>query len=84
MITEVVAKKGTLLEEDLAIEVQRSRRARAEELTASISQRIQEAEDAAGAEIAGCRAELQGTRAEREVSAQEELDALKRRRAEAA
>ncbi len=77
VITEVVAKKGTLLEEDLAIEVQNRAQARAEELNASISQRIQEAEDAAGAEIAGFRAELQGSRAEREVSAQEELDALK-------
>ena len=52
VITEVVAKKGTLLEEDLAIEVQNRAEARAEELNASISQRIQEAEDAAGAEIA--------------------------------
>ena len=42
-----------------------------------MAQRIQEAEDAAGAEIAGLRADLQGNRAEREVSAQEELDALR-------
>src|ERR1700693_672960 len=77
VIAEVVAKKGVMLEEDLAVEVQRRAAEREEELTASISQRIQEAEDAAGAEIAGFRAELQGSRAEREVSAQEELDALK-------
>src|SRR5579863_2730620 len=77
VINEVVAKKGVLLEEDLAIEVQNRAEARAEELTASISQRIQEAEDAAGADIAGFRNELQGSRAEREISAQEELDALK-------
>ena len=83
--TEVVAKKGTLLEEDLAIEVQSRAGERApRSSTASISQRIQEAEDAAGAEIAGFRAELQGSRAEREVSAQEELDALKADVSEAA
>src|SRR5579863_540124 len=77
VIAEVVAKKGVMLEEDLAIEVQRRAAEREEELRASMAQRIQEAEDAAGAEIAGLRADLQGNRAEREVSAQEELDALR-------
>jgi len=77
VIAEVVAKKGVMLEEDLAIEVQRRAGEREEELRASMAQRIQEAEDAAGAEIAGLRADLQGNRAEREVSAQEELDALR-------
>src|SRR6202049_3748125 len=77
VITEVVAKKGTLLEEDLAVEVQRRAQEREQELTESISQRIQEAEDAAGADTASLRADLQGGRAEREVSAQEELDALR-------
>src|ERR1019366_492205 len=47
------------------------------EIEASMGQRIQEAEDAAGAEIAGLRADLQGNRAEREISAQEELDTLR-------
>src|ERR1700693_1545082 len=77
VIAEVVAKKGVMLEEDLAVEVQRRAAEREEELRASMAQRIQEAEDAAGAEIAGLRADLQGNRAEREVSAQEELDALR-------
>src|SRR6202049_4103725 len=77
VITEVVAKKGTLLEEDLAVEVQRRAQEREQELTESVSQRIQEAEDAAGADTASLRADLQGGRAEREVSAQEELDALR-------
>src|SRR6202140_1874131 len=77
VIAEVVAKKGVMLEEDLAVEVQRRAAEREEELRASMAQRIQEAEDAAGAEIAGLRADLQGTRAEREISAQEELDTLR-------
>src|SRR5450631_3998142 len=77
MIAEVVAKKGVMLEEDLAVEVQHRASEREEELRASMAQRIQEAEDAAGAEIAGLRADLQGNRAEREVSAQEELDTLR-------
>src|ERR1039457_1604252 len=77
VIAEVVAKKGVMLEEDLALEVQRRASEREEELRASMAQRIQEAEDAAGAEIAGLRADLQGNRAEREVSAQEVLDALR-------
>src|SRR6202049_217080 len=77
VIAEVVAKKGTLLEEDLAIEVQRRAQERGQEPIGGISQRIQEAEDAAGAETAALRADLQGGRAEREVSAQEELDALR-------
>src|ERR1017187_5248752 len=77
VIAEVVAKKGVMLEEDLAVDVRRGAGEREEELRASMAQRIQEAEDAAGAEIAGLRADLQGSRAEREVSAQEELDALR-------
>src|ERR1700726_382295 len=77
VIAEVVAKKGVMLEEDLAVEVQRRAAEREEELRASMAHRIQEAEDAAGAEIAGLRADLQGNRAEREVSAQEELDTLR-------
>ena len=77
VIAEVVAKKGVMLEEDLAIDVQRRAAEREDELRASMAQRIQEAEDAAGAEIAGLRADLQGNRAEREVSAQEELDGLR-------
>jgi|HubBroStandDraft_6_1064221.scaffolds.fasta_scaffold00140_38 DNA-directed RNA polymerase subunit beta' len=77
VIAEVVAKKGVMLEEDLAVDVQRRAAEREGELRASMAQRIQEAEDAAGAEIAGLRADLQGNRAEREVSAQEELDALR-------
>ena len=77
VIAEVVAKKGVMLEEDLAIDVQRRATEREDELRASMAQRIQEAEDAAGAEIAGLRADLQGNRAEREVSAQEELDGLR-------
>jgi len=74
VIAEVVAKKGVMLEEDLALEVQRRASEREEELRASMAQRIQEAEDAAGAEISRLRADLQGNRAEREVSAQEEME----------
>src|SRR5450631_4143893 len=77
VIVEVVAKKSTVLDEDLAVQVQSRATEREDELRASMGQRIQEAEDAAGAEIAGLRADLQGGRAERETSAHEELDALR-------
>src|SRR5947209_16099142 len=69
VITEVIAKKGTVLDEDLAVEVQRRATEREQELIEGIGQRRQEADDEAGAEVAQLRAELEGARAETEFSA---------------
>jgi DNA-directed RNA polymerase subunit beta' len=77
VVTEVIVKKGTPLDEDLAVAVQRRAQEREQELTDNLAQRAQEADDAAGAEIAELRAELEGRRAEREFSAQDELDNLR-------
>jgi DNA-directed RNA polymerase subunit beta' len=77
VITEVVAKKGTPLDEDVAVEVQRRAQAREQELIDNITQRLQEAEDTAGADIAALRTELEGAVSAREVSAQDELENLR-------
>src|SRR5438477_860265 len=77
VVTEVVAKKGTPLDEDLATEVQRRATEREQEIIDNVASRIQEAEDVAGAELAQMRGELEGRRAEREFSAQDELDNLR-------
>src|SRR5437588_692239 len=70
---EVVAKKGTVVEEDLATEVAARATQREQEIADSHAQRVQDADDAAGAELAELRAELEGRRAESEFSAQDEL-----------
>ena len=77
VVTEVIAKKGTVLDEDLAVQVQRRTGEREQEIVDSISQRRQDAEDEAGGEIATLRAELEGHRAETEFSARDELENLR-------
>ena len=66
VIAEVVAKKGVMLEEDLAVDVQRRAAEREEELLRH-GQRIQEAEDAAAPRVRGSGRPA-GQRAEREVA----------------
>jgi DNA-directed RNA polymerase subunit beta' len=75
--SEVVVPKGTALEEDVAVDVAARAATMREELEAEIANRIQEAEDAAGAEVAQWRAELEGRRAEAEFSGQGELATMR-------
>jgi len=77
VVTEVVVKKGAMLDEDAAVEVQRRASEREQELVQDITQRLQDTDDAAGGEIAALRGELAGRRAESEFSARDELDNLK-------
>src|SRR5438105_8273089 len=75
--SEAVVPKGTVLEEDVAVEVAARVATMREELAAEIANRIQEAEDSAGAEVAQWRAELEGRRAEAEFSGQGELATMR-------
>ncbi|TME47062.1 MAG: DNA-directed RNA polymerase subunit beta' [Chloroflexi bacterium] len=77
VVTEVIAKKGTVLDDDLATEVQRRAQEREQGIAENIQQRRQDAEDTAGEEIAQLRAELEGSRAETEFSARDELENLR-------
>src|SRR3984893_14355364 len=77
VVTEVIAKKGTVLDEDLAVQVQRRTGEREQENIDGIGQRRQDAEDEAGGEIATLRAELEGHRAETEFSARDEVETLR-------
>ncbi|MFN2581892.1 MAG: DNA-directed RNA polymerase subunit beta' [Candidatus Dormibacteria bacterium] len=77
VVTEVIAKKGTMLDEDLAQQVQQRAQEREQEIADQIAQRRQETEDTAGAEIAELRAEAEGSRAEKEFSARDELENLR-------
>jgi DNA-directed RNA polymerase subunit beta' len=74
---EVVAKKGDLLDEDLAIAVQQRAQAREQEILEDIANRLQAAEDTAAADIAALRADMAGQRAEHEFSARDELEERK-------
>src|SRR5579859_2982029 len=86
VVTEIIAKKGAMLDEDLAEQVSRRATERETEIDESLAQRRVELEDAAGAEIATLRAETEGSRAEKEFSARDELsnlrDEVKRQREE--
>jgi DNA-directed RNA polymerase subunit beta' len=75
--TETVVTRGTALDEDVAVEVQRRAGERAEELTAQFEHRLTDLEDASGAEIAGWRAELESSRAGAEDSGRTELETLR-------
>ncbi|MBJ7609961.1 MAG: DNA-directed RNA polymerase subunit beta' [Candidatus Dormibacteraeota bacterium] len=75
--TETVVTKGTALDEDVSVEVQRRAGEREEELTAQFAHRLTDVEDAAGAEMAGWRAELEAGRAGAEDSGRSELEALR-------
>ncbi|MBV8194548.1 MAG: DNA-directed RNA polymerase subunit beta', partial [Candidatus Dormibacteraeota bacterium] len=77
VVTEVIAKKGTLLDEDLAQHVQQRAQEREQEIVDQVAQRRQETQDATGSEIAELRAEAEGSRAEKEFSARDELDNLR-------
>ena len=74
---ETVVAKGATLNEDLSIDVQSRAAARESEIQEQIAARLQEAEDSAGADIAGWRAEIEGTLAESEFSGKNELAALR-------
>src|SRR5438477_341015 len=58
VVTEVIAKKGTQLDDDLADSVQRRAQEREQEIIDSTTQRAQDAEDTTGAELAQLRAEV--------------------------
>ena len=75
--SEVVAKKGTSLNEDIAAEVAGRVEQRVEELTGVYAQRLVDAEDEANAEIARLRAEAESQAAEAEFSGRDELANLK-------
>src|SRR5260221_10334574 len=74
---EVVAKKGTNLNEDVAAEIAGRMQQREEELTVMYSQRLQDAEDEAASEIAKLRAESESKAAEAEFSGRDELTNLR-------
>jgi DNA-directed RNA polymerase subunit beta' len=75
--TQTVVTKGTPLDEDVAVEVQRRGGEREEELTAEFAHRLTDLEDAVGAEIAGWRRELEGKRAGAQDSGRTELETLR-------
>ena len=77
VVTEVIAKKGTMLDQDLADQVRRRAQEREQELEDSLAQRRLELEDTAGADVAQLRAESEGSRAEKEYSARDELETLR-------
>jgi DNA-directed RNA polymerase subunit beta' len=75
--TQTVVTKGTALDEDVAVEVQRRAGEREEELVAQFAHRLTDLEDAAGAEIASWRTELEGKRAGAQDSGRTELETLR-------
>ena len=75
--TETVVTKGTALDEDLAIEVQRRAGEREEALTAQFAHRLTDLEDGSGAEIAAWRTDLESTRAGAQDSGRTELETLR-------
>jgi DNA-directed RNA polymerase subunit beta' len=75
--TETVVTKGTPLDEDVAIEVQRRAGEREEELTAQYTHRLTDVGDAAGAEIAAWRKELEAGRSGAEDTGRTELETLR-------
>jgi DNA-directed RNA polymerase subunit beta' len=75
--TEVVAKKGTNLNEDVASEIAARLSAREEELGQTYAQRLQDAEDASNGDIAKLRAESESKAAEAEFSGRDELQNLR-------
>ncbi len=75
--TETVVTKGTALDEDVAVEVQRRAGEREEELTAQFAHRLTDLEDAAGGEIAAWRKEAEAGRAGAEDSGRSELETMR-------
>src|ERR1017187_10501385 len=75
--TQTVVTKGTALDEDVAVEVQRGAGEREEELVAQFAHRLTDLEDASGAEVAGWRTELEGKRAGAQDSGRTELETLR-------
>ncbi|HZB97489.1 MAG TPA: hypothetical protein VE219_02705, partial [Candidatus Sulfotelmatobacter sp.] len=71
---EVVAKKGALLDEDLAISIRQRADERAEELSRTLAEDLQKAEDEAAGAIAALRADMEGDAAEQEYALREELN----------
>jgi DNA-directed RNA polymerase subunit beta' len=74
---EVVVKKGTALNEDVASEVAQRQTAREQELEETYATRLQQLEDETAGEMATMRAELDGRLAETEFSARDELNTLR-------
>src|SRR5437588_2290445 len=75
--SEVVVKKGAVLDEDVAVEVASRVQARQQASDELYAARAQEAEDAVGGEIAMWRAEFEGRLAEAEFSGKDELTSLR-------
>src|SRR5450755_477252 len=75
--TETVVTKGTALDEDLSVEVQRRATEREEALTAQFAHRLTDIDDRAGAEIATWRTELESSRAGAADTGRVELETLK-------
>ncbi len=75
--TETVVTKGTALDEDLSVEVQRRATEREEALSAQFAHRLTDIDDGAGAEIATWRTELEGSRAGAADTGRLELETLK-------
>ena len=75
--TETVVTKGTALDEDLSVEVQRRATEREEALTAQFAHRLTDIDDGAGAEIATWRTELESSRAGAADTGRVELETLK-------
>jgi DNA-directed RNA polymerase subunit beta' len=75
--TETVVTKGTALDEDVAVEVQRRAGEREEEMTAQFVHRLTDLEDAAGGEIAAWRKEAEAGRAGAEDSGRSELETMR-------
>ncbi|MHB8533553.1 MAG: DNA-directed RNA polymerase subunit beta', partial [Solirubrobacteraceae bacterium] len=76
-VLENVVTRGTQLDEDIAVEVQRRAGERAEELATEYAQRLTDLEDAAGEEIARWRADSESIRAGAADSGKAELEALR-------
>jgi DNA-directed RNA polymerase subunit beta' len=75
--TETVVARGTALDEDRAIEVQRHAAEREEALSAQYAHRLTDLDDAAGAEIAAWRVELDSSRAGAQDAGKTELETLR-------
>ncbi len=75
--SDVVVAKGTVLNEDLAVEIQRHTQERIATLDELLAKRIQDADDAAAAEIAQWRTDATGSAAVAQQAIASELENLK-------
>ncbi|MGH7722973.1 MAG: DNA-directed RNA polymerase subunit beta' [Candidatus Dormibacteria bacterium] len=75
--TETVVTRGTALDEDVAVAVQRRAGEREEALAAEFAHRLTDLDDGSGAEIAAWRTELEANRAGAQDSGRTELETLR-------